>query len=87
MKNIEQRVMKLEDAVERRLDISGRLAARQAQREMLIELSKIPEAVELAREVAEMIVTGKPDQEPLRVAQIEERLDELLGAQSESSEN
>ena len=60
MKELDRRLAKLEDTADRRLDISGRLFARQAQREMLIELSQIPGAVELARELAERMVAGLP---------------------------
>ena len=70
-KLLARRLAKLEDAADRWLDRSGSLAARQAQRERLIELSKIPEAVDLAREYAELMVAGLPTET------VEEKLNDL----------
>ena len=71
MKELDRRLAKLEDTADRRLDISGRLVARQAQREMLIELSQIPGAVELARELAELMLAGLPTET------VEQKLNDL----------
>ena len=71
MKELDRRLAKLEGAADRRFDLSGRLAARQTQRERLIDLSKIPGAVELARELAEQMLAGLPTET------VEEKLNDL----------
>jgi len=71
MNNLEQRLVKLENISERRMDLSGTRAAQKAQRERLIELSKIPEAVELVRELTELMIAGLPTET------IEQKLNDL----------
>lgn len=58
MNTLEQRLTKLEDAAERRLDISGRLAATEAQRVVLRKLSSVPGAAEIVRESVELTLKG-----------------------------
>ena len=52
LKRLERRITKIENAVEYKLDRSGFVAATQAQREVWIKLSRIPEAVDLRARVS-----------------------------------
>jgi len=58
IKRLERRITKIENAVECELDRSGFVAATQAQGEVWIKLSRIPEAVEIGRQSAELMLAG-----------------------------
>jgi hypothetical protein len=76
MKNIERRLTKLENAAERRFDLSGRLVLRQIEPEWLIALSKIPGAAELVRESTALMMRGVAHNSP-EMLDLQRRLDEV----------
>jgi hypothetical protein len=74
LKRLERRITKIENAVENKLDRSRFEAVTQAQREMLIKLSRIPEALEIGRESTELMLLGVPKDAP-EMIELQQRLE------------
>jgi hypothetical protein len=74
IKRLERRITKIENAVGHKLDRSGFVAATQAQREVWIKLSKVPQAVELGRESAELLLAGVAKDAP-EMVDLQQRLE------------
>lgn len=77
MKKLSDRVARVEAAADRMFGRGERAALNDANRARLIALSFDKEGLSIAREVAELMVTGEWESQPAKVAELGERLESL----------